>query len=267
MPTHYPTLKRDELLELSDLVPDTSRIVASMATVPSRIDAMFWAVASLIDQVDELHVWLNGFDGHVPRFLITARDRGVRVWNADRDATDPGDAGKFFPHVEGPAYRLICDDDLKYPPDYAVRMVRGIEKYSRSAAVCLGGRIMPAEPVRTYYHDAAIRKLSVFETLAQDQLIHVPLTCVFAYHTDTASFSREEFAAPNMADIWAGIGLQHQRVPLVCLAHMGHYLEHLPIDQSATIYARHHRDDAYQTRVVNGWGRWTTFAPRQEAQP
>ena len=53
----------------------TKRIVAAMASVPQREDALRQAAESIAAQVDELFVYLNGYD-HIPGFL---RDIGAVV--------------------------------------------------------------------------------------------------------------------------------------------------------------------------------------------
>ncbi|MDP3908840.1 MAG: glycosyltransferase family A protein, partial [Gemmatimonadales bacterium] len=67
------------------------RVVACMATIPGRVDILPGVVASLVDQVDMLCVYLNGPDD-VPECL----QRPDVVVVRSQEHGDRGDAGKFW---------------------------------------------------------------------------------------------------------------------------------------------------------------------------
>jgi hypothetical protein len=104
-------------------------IVASMATLPHRRPIALRAVASLLPQVDELHVWLDKHDNEQDIASRTAlRSLGGRV--NITSGGDRGDGGKFLPlwELRDDAVWLICDDDLELPGDYAATMTTALHQ-------------------------------------------------------------------------------------------------------------------------------------------
>ena len=96
-------------------------IRAHLATCPPRAGILMQAVASILPQVDRLCICLNGYD-RVPQDLGDLAK--VQAMIPDRDLKD---AGKFaFPVAPGDMVFTI-DDDIRYPPDYVARTLRGFD--------------------------------------------------------------------------------------------------------------------------------------------
>lgn len=91
-------------------------IVACLATYPARLSQSVISIKSLLNQVDLLHVVLNGYTSVPPELEELP---GV---NYIIPPVDLRDVGKFFPDVGINDYVFLCDDDILYPCDYVERM-------------------------------------------------------------------------------------------------------------------------------------------------
>ncbi len=224
-------------------------VIASLASVRGREAMLEDAVASLLDQVDVLQVYLNNY-AETPAFL---RDPRIEVVRSDAYG-DLGDAGKFFwaGATDEPGYRLICDDDQIFPPDYCEHMLRKVRALGNQAIVGVHG-ILLKQPVANYYGSNARHVCNYHHPSAADYPVHVLGTGAVAYHSSTVRLARRDFGHPNMADIWLAVQAQKQDVPLICVARPHNWIiqnklaTHVP-----TIYGESNTKtaSAYDTAVV-----------------
>lgn len=231
-------------------------VFASVASIPGRAAHLRQVVEALQPQVDELAVYLNGYD-RVPRWLAasgadvaTSQEHGLR-----------GDAGKFFWAGRGHGYRLVCDDDLAYPPDYVERLVAGIERHGRRAVVGFHGAVLHDRV--TDYHRSR-RVLHFSRALRGDVAVHVLGTGAAGFHSAALAVGPSDFPVPDMADVWLARLGQQARVPFVCLAREHAWLTDLPGSQHDSIYLRARArpiGTGPETEVVRGLGRWTLHRP------
>jgi len=221
-------------------------VSASLASIPSRREALERVVASLLPQVCRLYVYLNGYED-VPQFL---GDQQITIARS-QDSGDLGDAGKFWWSDRLVDFCLTCDDDLIYPENYAEHLISALWVHSLQAAVGLhGARVV--EPVLSYY-----RSRKVFHCLhdvPEDVGVHILGTGALAYHSSGIQVTPSDFRAPNMADVWFALLGQKQKVPFICLGHRAGWLEH--IDHEETIYVTSRRSDAIQTAAVQSQVPW-----------
>ena len=228
-------------------------VFASLATIPERERALQRVVEALLPQVDTLGVYLNAYD-RVPAFL----DRERVVVARSQDDGLRGDAGKFFWAGTTSGYQLVCDDDIDYPEDYVGQLVAGIERHRRRAVVGFHGCVL--RTAIADYHSSR-RVLHFTRALTTDSAVHVLGTGVAGYHTSAISVRPEDFAAPNMADIWLALLGQRQRVPFVCLHRAGGWLSEVPGIRGESLYMRARRrstgsDKSPETHAVLEHGRW-----------
>lgn len=236
------------------------RAFASLASIPRRERALAHVVERLLEQVDALGVYLNGY-ARVPAFL---RDERIEVVRSQQRG-DRGDAGKFFWAGSIAGYHVVCDDDIDYPPDYVERLVAGIERHGRRAVVGFHGRLMTDEVVE--YHRSR-RLLHFARAQGADAAVHVLGTGVCGYHASAIRVWPKDFVAPNMADVWLALLGQRQRVPFVCLQREEGWLRELPGCREDSIYVRARRcaaaPDAAPSRetvAARAHGRWRLHEP------
>lgn len=217
------------------------KIYVNMASIPDRESALNRVVDSMIDQVDYLNVYLNGYV-YIPDFLKHPKISVVR----SQDEGDNGDAGKFFWSDKVSGYYLTIDDDILYPPGYVAKLVEGIEKRNRKVAVGVHGDIY-SDDMR-YWTKSIIKSCYFMNKLDRDTPVCVLGTGAAAYHTDTLSLTPDFFEFPNMADAWFALACHRQAVPRIVLAHPQNYLQMLKVPNETALnpqiqaFERHHPD-------------------------
>jgi hypothetical protein len=236
-------------------------VFASLASIPSRVEALRQVVASLLPQVDRLRVYLNSYL-EVPAFLVHHRVEVAR----SQDHGDRGDAGKFFwAGRDIGSWQLHCDDDLVYPPDWTRTLVECCERYGRRAAISAHGAVL-GSPIVSYYRSRT--QYHCLRSVAGDTPVHVLGTGALCYHSSTMALTPSDFHAPNMADIWFALAAQRQQVPCVVLAHQEGWLRDLPETRERSIH-RHSTCHSglsgdtgdRQTEAVKSWSPWRVLSP------
>lgn len=225
----------------------TDKVIASMATMPSRIKALSQAVLSLINQVDELRIYLNEFES-IPNFLLHPK---ITVFRSQEHLGDLGDVGKFYKAEDIEGYHLTADDDIIYPPDYVNYMVSQVELEGRKAVISAHGRTFSAFPVQSYYRAEGLR-ISCLKTLDKNINVHVIGTGVMAYHTDTLKIPHRIFKFTNMSDIWVSLYCTNLGIPKIICAHKKGWLTlSTKYNSSDSIFSNQFNSDHIQTNVVN----------------
>lgn len=210
-------------------------MIASMATVPGRGQAMKAASRSLSDQCPT-NVWAGEINGRTD----DARKFYVDFSGLCHANDDSG--------VLPPVHILTCDDDLIYPPDYAVYMAKMCDHYGCPVSL-MGRRIL--RPLSSYYRDKGGYIKHDWRTADGKAVqVDIPGTGVFCYRTDQIRFTWDDFPLLNAADINVGIACRKRGVKIMRVPPPRRdWIEYLPVPD--TIYDRHVNDDGPQTEMVN----------------
>lgn len=230
----------------------SGRVHVSMATVPDREQSLFLVVDSLIDQVDSLHIYLNGHE-KVPDLPISSKI----VISDSKYHGDKGAAGKFFWADKLEGYLFTCDDDIVYPSNYVEQTIAGIEQYERKAVVGYHGSIFK-EKFNSYAHDRICTSFA--DRQSRNLPVHILGTGVMAYHFSTLpDFSIQELPYPNMTDIWFGVFCKERKVPMVSLSRSQDWFMILP--QKESIWAKVQKNDYLETKCVCQNWPWEIHEP------
>lgn len=187
------------------------RVRVGIATIPGREDSLRRVLDALSPQVDEIFVYINGFD----ESQVELHPKGnVRFFTGP----DFGDRAKFLFTQGFRGYYLTCDDDIEYPDFYVDSIVSGIESYDRRAIVGWHGSIF-SESFRDYYNSKSRKVLSFSSLRGRDTFVHALGTGISGFHTSTLHISIHDFEAPNMADVFLALKAQRNDVPMVVLRH------------------------------------------------
>lgn len=225
------------------LITKRDRITASLASIPKRERSLKDTVDSIIGQVDELNVYLNGY-GIVPGFLSHPK---INVFRS-QDTGDFGDASKFFSSSRIKGYHLTLDDDLIYPMDYVSYLVEKVEEYKRKCVISIHGARLK-RPMKNYYESR--KQFHCLKNLDSDVRCDVPGTGVMCYHTDTVEVSIEDFPKPNMADIWMGKLCRERGVKIIVAEHYEGWLRHsTKVNEADTIYYKNRNKATFQTKIA-----------------
>lgn len=222
-------------------------VTATMATFPGREGALEEAVASIINQVDELHIYMNDIDTY-PFFSGNPK---IKLYFSKDHRGDLGDAGKFYNSHLIKGYHFTVDDDIIYPADYVSTLIAAIEKNQRRAIISCHGRMFDKLPVQSYYkgHSAAY---SCMHSMNNDVFAHVIGTGVLAYHTDTIQVNLDIFEYTNMADIWFSKYCNENNIPRIILAHRAKWIRtSKKYNKNGSIYVHQSINDSIQTEVTN----------------
>ena len=188
-------------------------VIASMATIPSRTRMLKDAVYTLLLQCDEVRVYMNNYET-VPDFLDHPRIRIRRSQHWD----DNGDAGKFgwVDDNDAPGYRVICDDDLLFPPDLIERLAGKVQETEDRAMVGLHG-VMLRQPITQYYAPNSRHAVHFQSRMDSPKLVQILATCVMCYHSSQMKLKRDDFMFRNMADVWLSAYAKDNGIPLMII--------------------------------------------------
>lgn len=225
-----PEERKINTLKTNKVHGNDNKITFSMATMPSRTEALKTALDSIYNQADKINIYLNNFES-IPEFL---EDDKINI-NMSQDHGDIGDAGKFFCCEEVKGYHFTVDDDIIYPQDYARVLIDGIEKYKRKYLIGIHASTFKKKFIgyresRHQYHC----KLA----LIKDTPVHMLGTGTLGYHTDTIKLTRSVFEYPNMADTWLCKFCQEKRIGMVALKRLKGWIKLIDIPPSDTIYGQ-----------------------------
>jgi len=241
-------------------------ITASLATIPKRIIPFKEMFDSIIDQVDILQVYLNGFeDRMIPTYLM--KNTKVRIYQSQYEKFgDRGDAGKFFNVQNIKGFHLICDDDIHYPKDYVKKMIDKCEEYDRKYVIGCHGGDFNKFPIQDSYKDRRRTVHYKKSRLLKDIAVHYIATNSVCFHDDTISLNDEEdFKIANMGDIWLAVACQKKNVGMIVREHDWDWIKdcenYNPWD---SIYGERYKDDArgkaeIQTEVANTITNWKHY--------
>lgn len=200
-----------------------NRKVVWIATIPQREIFLERVVNSLINQVDEINVWLNNYE-HIPEYLLNnPKIRPIMLDNKRWDA-----AKYFFVH-EVDWYYFTCDDDLEYPPDYVDTMIKRIDKLWKDSCIVsvhwhsfrkILGPVNVHRDMDHYYY---------FNDLVSNEAkrAHVVGTGVAAFHSDALILHYQDFLEPNKADEQMSVFTRIQWVQPYVIPHKWNWVKNL----------------------------------------
>lgn len=185
-----------------------------IASVPYRERNLKLTIDSLINQVDDIGVYLDNYES-VPNFLDNDRITIIRSQDYNRDL---GDSGKFLWVENHHGYYFTADDDLIYPNDYIARTIDKIKFYKNKAVVGWHGGLLKT-PFKDYYNAETRRVFSFSAPRPYDTPVHVLGTGCLGFNTTTIKIGINDFVQPNMADIWFAKRAQEDGVAFVVMEH------------------------------------------------
>jgi len=237
------------------------KITSSLATIPTRIQPLKEMIDSIIDQVDVVQLYLNGFeDRQVPSFVMGESKIELRR-SQDEKFGDRGDAGKFFDvqNIEG--WHMICDDDIHYPKNYVESMIQKCDEHDRKYIIGCHGGDFNKFPVLDSYKCRENMSHYKKTAVAKDYLVHFLATNSVCFHDDTIDLDQEEFEVANMGDIWLALSCQKKQVGMVCRQKdMGWIQDCKNYDPWDSIFGHRYKKEKggnadIQTKTVNSLGK------------
>lgn len=237
-------------------------IVASIATLASRVALLERAVGSLLPQIDALCVYLNGHT-NVPSFLhhpkvlhtVLSADAGWRGGEAKLWFHDPKMFGAM-PAWSPDDVVLTCDDDIVYPADYAARHMEMLEARPRSLS-CVHGTII-AEPIERFL---TCRRVAHFrKALAEPARVHIPGTGTMAFRRGDFDIDmRRDLRWSHCDDIMTGIAAKAQGLECWAVPRAAGWMTQMEIPRNGIEVFRARvgaKNDSKETSAVRGARPW-----------
>jgi len=196
--------------EFKPQIGKDEKIIASLASIPDRRASLPDLIASLECQVDEIRVFLNNHED-VPAVLRSHPKIQIASSNV---FGDQGDLGKFhWAEDETLGYRIICDDDIAYPPDYVKRLVNELKEMGERGVVGVHGALL-RQPIHDYYGQDQRKVYHFRNGIAKSKCCHVLGTGTIGYKVGSISIDKFTFQCRNMADIWFAKKANAQQISL-----------------------------------------------------
>jgi len=226
------------------------RVIAALATIPSRERFLPQVLASLRPQVDDLCVWLNGYD-RIPQSI---HDYGAKFAASQ---SNQGAERKFFRADASEGLYLSCDDDLIYPSDYVETMCRHVAEWGGKAICTAHGRVYEGTPRDV--HDVAPGSIGTYlMDVPKGRLINHGGTGVMAWDLAHVRMP-DDWPLENIADMQVAIWAQKNEVPMYLVPHSGKWVGSLAPTDPDGLFKRSQREHHVRRNQLlrtHDWYRW-----------
>ena len=208
----------------------------------NRMNSLIKTVESILDQCDELNIFLNNVNTEIPEIFF---DDKINLFFSDNRH---GDALKFALLEESEGYYLTIDDDLIYPKNYVDYMISRCKEYSNQRVITIHGKNFSSFPIQSYYR-SHFEYFHCLQQMKKNLLVQFGGTGVMCFHTSLIKIPFNFFEKPNMADVWFGKYCIENKIEIICVTHPKNFLKYQI--QTETIYDKYLNNDFTQTHVVN----------------
>ena len=185
------------------------KITVSIASIPSREKSLNFTVNSILNQIDVLNIYLNGYD-YIPLFL---KNKKINIMRS-QDYKNLGDIGKFYWSDTVKGYHFTCDDDIIYHPNYINTMIKNINKYN--GFISCHGAIFKT-PFQSFYKSK--KTFHFRKKVDKDYFVNLVGTGVLGYDADKIKLPFKIFKNKNMADVYVAIYAKTNNIPCVVIKH------------------------------------------------
>jgi len=236
--------------------------IAQLATIPERASIIEHVVASLIEQVDRIHLNvavavddLIARDDEADKFSYNIKKwmKHPKIKLAFHD-NSLQDGAKFINAPTEPGhYVLVVDDDISYPQNFAKEMAKLLHDPFKDRAIlsCMG-KVLAPRPIKSYFRDE-ILCCKTFEEQKALYAVEIPGTCAMIYHTDHCIITAEDMKSPN-ADICVGAWAKRNGKRCYVIPHGAQWLKDLTYllpKGSPNMFDRYKDNDGELTGFIN----------------
>lgn len=148
------------------------------------------------------------------------------------------------------AYFLHFDDDIIYPPDYAERIIDGIEKYKRESVVGFHGIKFDHFPVTEYKKQKTM--FQYFKTVEEDTRVDVIGTGCLGFYIGTIidkGFQFDNIKKINCLDGAFGRWCRDTKIQTMVLKHEADWMKIYPNSQDMTALWKRSWKERYKTKL------------------
>lgn len=189
-------------------------ILAALATVPGREEALRKCLLSLRPQVDKIHVVCHDMTT-VPACVQELADEAI----CEPDTR--GSAAKLHWSGNHVGLYLGCDDDFLYPPDYVETMRRWVRRWKGRALVTCHGRVMKPDSVEF----GNVHAFWPPQGPTTGTWLNYPGGCAMAF--DTRLQVPSTVPGKNLEEAYLAVWGQYRKVPIWLVPHPDGWLKYL----------------------------------------
>jgi hypothetical protein len=224
--------------------PEKPRIVAGMATQPSRVRTARRVVSKLISQVDILVVHLDGFS-EVPSWMEHEKIRT----NVFPERSRVGAGGKLdcLEHCLPGDLVVLVDDDVRLRKETIPYLLEGLSRQERNSVVGFHGSLLPV-PVESYLKSR--RYVHLADQLTQDTRVDVIATCLTAWKFSDFAPKAQNWPFYNMVDLQFSLDAHVAGVELFLIKRRRNFIRFLAEKQPDSIYSKLLDNDTVQTGLA-----------------
>jgi len=219
--------------------------IVGIASTPNRLEGLKHTIERLSDQVDSIHVHLNGYNS-VPK----VKEKNVTFHLSKKNI---GAVGKFkvleYVDKSEEFYFFTCDDDIIYPANY---VAINIEQYEKGTIQSSHGKIFSKFPITDYKYGDISGYYFGAEIKSKKQ-IHIAGTGVCMMDSSVAlQIPYDTFTTKNMVDVWVGCWAEINKVKQYILTHpAGWLVPNDKVTQKGSIWEKTVQDDSIQVQIIN----------------
>ena len=221
------------------------RVVAGMATMPTRTQTFDRAFSSIIRQVDRLYLYLDGHD-NVPE--IARNDpRVVPIFAHEYPGLHAN--GKLLGLVleSEPCLYAALDDDLHFYRDYIVTMRQALAQYNDRAVVGLHGTILD-RPLEDYYVNPTWRG-KYRSKLKSDAEVDILGTGAVLFSSSVLQIDVRDWPKVSMTDLGLAIAAAKASIPMISIARKSYLTYDLQVSQADSLTVARNKDSSRQTNL------------------
>lgn len=202
---------------IASLKRDSTKVVASICSIPSREKSLKKTLNSLNDQVDAIYLYLDGYSS-VPAYV--SDNMKVKLIESPV-GNSPRDNAKFIPYNDlkrsvGEFYYFTCDDDIVYPSDYVNTLIRSLNKYNNQVVAGVHG-VVVSEKIKSYFKNRFVYHFENDE-LNEYALVNNLGTGTAAFHSSIIDkINVNEWSQGGMVDIFFGQLCYNKKIPMIVI--------------------------------------------------
>lgn len=230
------------------------KVIAQCCTIPQRFHNLEKSIISLRNQVDEIRIFLNGFNAIPSRVYMV----GARLYWS-QDEWPAGERGKFHNAPEN-CYFLTFDDDMIYPPKFVETLKNKLQQFDNKIVAGFHGKTYTKLPINSFYKDFT-NVYPVLKEVETDTWVNVIGTGCQMIHTSLYKPDPTQWPHAGMSDIYYSIELQKRNIPALVVAHKAGDVGYTLSPHAETIYKKYKRNHTIQTDLMNVYDRWEIHQP------
>lgn len=211
---------------LSSLKNIREKVIASLCSIPSRAHCLKQTINSLVNQVDEIHIYLDKYK-ETPCFL--KNNEKIFIYHSNQYSKDYRDNAKFIHYKKlkekyNEFYYFTCDDDIIYPLDYVHTLIGNLKEYNNQVVVGVHGVICIENPTK-YFSQRYVYHF-IKDELSSPKLVNNLGTGTVAFHsTAILDLNIDDWKRGGMVDIYFSNECYRHKVPLITVARHSYWLK------------------------------------------